>query len=221
MSHKRVFMAINSATVRNKQAMTHNARRIVILQGHPDPEGDHFCHALEQAYVKGATEAGYEVQVIRVATLAFPLLRSRKDQQSEVPVAIAGAQAALTHADHVVLIYPIWNGGAPALVKAFFEQVFRPAFIFPDRAANEPLGFFSYFAQRKALKGKTAHIVVTMQMPAFIYRWMFHPHPEKNTLRVSGIGPVRESLVGRVESPDGRRREHWLRKLHAFGRDGC
>lgn len=201
--------------------MTHNAKRIVILQGHPDPDGGHFCHALAQAYANGAAEAGHEVHVVSIATLAFPLLRSRKDQQGDAPVDIAAAQAELTRVDHVILIYPIWNGGAPALVKAFFEQVFRPAFIFPDRAANEPLGFFSYFAQRKALKGKTAHIVVTMQMPAFIYRWMFHPHPEKNTLRVSGIGPIRESLVGLVESPDGRRRAQWLRKLHAFGRAGC
>lgn len=200
--------------------MAYNTRHIVILQGHPDPEGGHFCHALAQAYAKGATEAGHEIQVVSIATLAFPLLRSRKDQRGEVPAAIAAAQAALTRADHVVLIYPVWNGGAPALVKGFFEQVFRPAFIFPDSAANERLGFFSYYTQRKALKGKTARVIVTMQMPAFVYRWIFHPHPEKNTLRVSGIGPVRESLIGRVESPDGRRREQWLRKLHALGREG-
>lgn len=200
--------------------MTHNARRIVILQGHPDPEGHHFCHALEQAYVNGAAEVGHVVQVVRVATLDFPLLRSRKDQHSEVPAAIAAAQAALTCADHVVLIYPIWNGGAPALVKGFFEQVFRPAFIFPDSTAIKPLGFFSSYTQRKALHGKTARIVVTMQMPAFVYRWIFHPRPEKNTLRVSGLGPIRESLIGRIESPDSRRRERWLRTLHALGRAG-
>jgi hypothetical protein len=40
--------------------MTHNAKRIVIIRGHPDPGGNHFCHALAQAYVKGATEAGHE-----------------------------------------------------------------------------------------------------------------------------------------------------------------
>lgn len=200
--------------------MVHSTRRIIILQGHPDPVGGHFCHALAQAYAKGATEAGHEIQVVSIATLAFPLLRSRKDQRGEVPAAIAAAQAALTRADHVVLIYPVWNGGAPALVKGFFEQVFRPAFIFPDSAANERLGFYSYYTQRKALKGKTARVVITMQMPAFVYRWIFHPHPEKNTLRVSGIGPARESLIGRVESPDGRRREQWLRKLHALGREG-
>lgn len=196
------------------------ARHIVLLQGHPDPEGGHFCHALAQAYTNGAIEAGHEVHVVNIATLAFPLLSSRKDQRGETPVAIAAVQAVLTQADHVVLIYPIWNGGAPALVKGFFEQVFRPTFIFPDSTANGRLGFFSYFIQRKALKGKTGRIVATMQMPAFIYRWMFHPHPEKNTLRVSGIGPVRESLIGVVESPDGRQREHWLRKLRALGRHG-
>jgi hypothetical protein len=57
-----------------------------------------------------------------------------------------------------------------------------------------------------------------MQMPAFVYRWYFHPHPEKNTLRLSGISPIRETLIGLVEAPDGRRRERWLSKMTALGR---
>ena len=45
-----------------------------------------------------------------------------------------------------------------------------------------------------------------------------HPHPEKNTLSLSGIRPIRESLIGLVEAPDGRRREQWLSKMSALGR---
>lgn len=191
-----------------------------MIQGHPDPEGNHFGHAIAQAYVKGATDAGREVEVIDVAKLDFPLLRSRKDQHDEPPQAIRQAQSAIARADHVVMIYPVWNGGAPALLKGFLEQTFRPAFIFPDTKTTEPLGFFSYYSQRKALKGKTARVIVTMQMPAFVYRWYFRPHPEKNTLSVSGISPIRESLVGLVEATDGRKRERWLRKVYTLGREG-
>lgn len=50
------------------------ARRIVILQGHPDPQGSHFGHALAEAYTQGAQKAGHEVRMIAVARLDFPLL---------------------------------------------------------------------------------------------------------------------------------------------------
>jgi hypothetical protein len=57
-----------------------------------------------------------------------------------------------------------------------------------------------------------------MQMPAFVYRWYFHPHPEKNTLRLAGVSPIRDSLIGLVESPNTRRRERWLAKIRTLGR---
>jgi len=56
-----------------------------------------------------------------------------------------------------------------------------------------------------------------MQMPAFVYRWYFHPHLEKNTLRLSGVRSVRESLIGSVHH-SSERRARWLRKMHAWGR---
>lgn len=130
-------------------------------------------------------------------------------------------QAAIGDADHVLMIFPIWNGTAPGLLRTFLEQTFRPAFTFPDAKPGEALGFFFYYTQRRALKGKTARIVATMQMPALVYRWLFRPHPERNTLRLSGMGPVRETLIGSVESPNVRSRERALRVMVTFGRAGC
>jgi putative NADPH-quinone reductase len=92
--------------------------------------------------------------------------------------------------------------------------------MFPDAKPGEPLGFSSAFTQRKALKGKTARVIATMQMPALVYRWYFHPHLERNTFRLSGMSPVRESLIGLVETPRPHRRERWLRKVNALGREG-
>ena len=200
--------------------MPPDVRHITIIQGHPDPRGGHFGHALGQAYAEGARAGGHPIEVIAVASLDFPLLRSREDQQGDPPPAIREAQAAISRADHLVLIYPVWNGAMPALVKGFLEQTFRPGFMFPDSRPGQTLGFVSALRQMKALKGKTARVVVTMQMPAFVYRWYFHPHPEKNTLRLSGVGPIRESLIGLVEAPSGRNRERWLSRMRVFGRDG-
>jgi putative NADPH-quinone reductase len=198
------------------------AKRVAIIQGHPDPSGPHFCNALAEAYAVAAHDAGHAVDFIDVAHLQFPLLRSRDDlERGATPEAIREAQVMLSRADHVVMIFPVWNGAMPALLKGFLEQAFRPAFIFPNLKPGEQLGFSSYFSQRKALHGKTARVIVTMQMPAFVYRWYFHPHPEKNTLRLSGLGPIRETLIGLVEASDGRKRGQWIERIRALGRQAA
>ncbi len=60
-------------------------------------------------------------------------------------------------------------------------------------------------------------VIATMQMPAFVYRWYVHPHPEKNTQRLGGIRPIRESLIGLVEAPDPRKRQQWLVRVRTLG----
>ena len=63
------------------------ARRILIIQGHPDPDARHLCHALEDAYAAGAIDAGHAVRRVNVAKLDFPILRSQADwDHGPVPV---------------------------------------------------------------------------------------------------------------------------------------
>jgi len=191
------------------------ARRIVIIQGHPDPAGDRFCHALADAYAEGAEAAGLEVKRIEVANLEFPLLRTQADFEKGSPLPqVAAAQEAIRWADHLVIVYPLWLGMMPALLKGFFEQVFRPGFAHrTDARGWEAL-----------LKGRSARIVVTMGMPALIYRWYFGAHGlkslERSILRFVGIKPIRETLIGMVGSLNERKSKTWLEKLRALGTSG-
>ena len=54
-------------------------RCVAIIQGHPDPSGDHLCHPLADPYVDGAIAAGHQVRRIDLAQLDFPLLRTQRD----------------------------------------------------------------------------------------------------------------------------------------------
>ena len=120
----------------------------------------------------------------------IPFLRSRHDLESdEIPDVIRTAQSIISRADHVLLIYPVWNGGTPAMLRAFLEQTFRPHFMFPDSHPGESLGFVSALKQRKALAGKSARIVATMAMPAWAVSLVFPSASGKNTLRLSGMSP--------------------------------
>ena len=52
-------------------------KRIAIIQGHPDPRGDRFGHALANAYRESAADARYEVRAIDVVKLDFSFLRTK------------------------------------------------------------------------------------------------------------------------------------------------
>jgi putative NADPH-quinone reductase len=193
------------------------ARRIVIIQGHPDPQGNRYGHALAAAYAEGAQAAGHEVRRIDIAGLDFALLRTQAEfENGEPPPSIRACQDDLRWADHLAIFYPLWHGTMPALLKGFFEQVMRPgfAYILPESGGM----------WKKLLKGKSARVVITMGMPAFWYRWYFRAHSlkslERNILGFVGIGPVRESLVGMVEGLGGTKRKAWLEKMRALGRAG-
>lgn len=196
-------------------------REIVLIQGHPDRERSHFGHALAEAYAAGARDVHHVVRTIEVAALSFPFLQSRRDlERSAAPPAIREAQRLIAGADHIVMFYPVWNGAMPALLKAFLEQVFRPAFTFLRFNPDQPLGFWSSLREPKRLTGKTARIVATMQMPAWVYRWWFHPRPDKTPLRLAGIRPIRESLIGLVETPNRAVRDRWIRTMRELGAQG-
>lgn len=189
--------------------------RILILQGHPDPAGGHLDHALADAYREGAEQAGLAVDTYAIAHRDIPLLRSQAEFLDEtVPPAILEAQELIEAATHIVLIYPLWLGDMPALVKAFLEQTLRPAFV-ADGDMNR--------LRHTRLKGRSVRIVVTMGMPAPAYRWFYGAHSlkslERNVFRFCGFGPVRHTLIGR-NGGDAAARERWLHRLRELGLRG-
>ncbi|WP_036252169.1 NAD(P)H-dependent oxidoreductase [Methylobacter sp. BBA5.1] len=192
-------------------------KQIAIIQGHPDPAGNRFCHALADAYSKGAESSGYEVKVINIAKIEFPILRTQADfDHGQAPEAIKQSQQIIQSANHLVIIYPLWLGTMPAYLKAFFEQVFRPGFAATKNAGDRPW--------KQLLTGKTAHIVITMGMPAFAYRWYFMAHSlkslERNILGFCGIKTTQETLIGMVEAVNNEKRQRWLDKMELSGRAG-
>ncbi len=189
-------------------------KRIVSIQGHPDPDQGHFCHAIGWTYEEGAVQKGHEVRTIDVARLDFPLLRTQRDfEKGEAPAAIREAQEDIRWADQLVIIYPLWLGTLPALLKGFFEQTFRHGF------ALEPTGRGG--GMKRLLKGRSARIFVTMGMPASVYRLYFHAHGLKSfvsgILGMVGIGPVRSTLFGLIANRGEKYRARCLDEVRKLG----
>ncbi len=190
-------------------------RKIVIIQGHPDPSEDRLCRALAKAYEEGARSGGHNVHVIDPARIDFPVLRTQDDWKGGIdgtPASLRDAQAHCIEADHFMIIYPLWMGTMPALLKAFMEQVFRPGVAL---SADDTY-------PGALMKGKSARIVITMGMPALAYRWYFRAHSlkslQRNILGFAGIKPVKNTLFGMVEKADGARTQKWFDAMTALGK---
>lgn len=189
------------------------ARRITVIQGHPDPSGLHLLNILADRYAEAAQSVGHEVRRIEIAQIDFPLLRTQSEFESgAIPPALDAASRDLLWAEHLVFFFPLWLGTMPALVKAFLEQVMRPGLAFDYVAAGFP---------KKLLTGRSARLVITMGMPTLIYRWCFGAHGvrglEQSILKFAGITPVRESLFGMVDSADPVRKQHWFEQMRHLG----
>ncbi|MBN9075783.1 MAG: dehydrogenase [Rhizobiales bacterium 65-79] len=192
-------------------------RRILVVLGHPDLNPRRLCRALADSYAEGARSAGHEVRRIDIARLDFPLLSSMEEfEHGMIPPDLKDAAEAIRRAEHIVFVFPLWLGTMPALLKAFLEQVMRPgvAFAYPKAGKD---GFAATL-----LKGHSARVIVTMGMPAPLYRFWYLGHGiagmRRNILNFVGIGPVRESLFGMVESVSDARRRKWIAAMHALGK---
>jgi putative NADPH-quinone reductase len=189
-------------------------RRILLIEGHPDPSAERLNHALVSAYADGASAAGHEVRRIVVGAIDFPLLRTAEAwNHGALPPTLQPAQDGIAWAEHVVIFFPLWLGDMPALLKAFLEQVARPGFAVGPEGAK-PFG-------HKPLSGRSARVVVTMGMPALAYRWYFRAHSvkslERNILGFVGFGPIHETLIGSVEGLGSEGVSRWLKKMHKLG----
>ncbi|MDO1558596.1 NAD(P)H-dependent oxidoreductase [Brevundimonas sp. 2R-24] len=188
--------------------------RILIINGHPDPSAERLVAALAGAYASGAREAGHEVREITLGELDFPVLRSAEafNDQPPPPV-IAAVQRDIKWAQHMVVVFPLWLGGLPAMTKGFFEQAFRPQFTMRWRKNQFPQGL---------LGGLTCRLVVTMGMPALAFQMLFGAHGvksfQRSVLGLAGIKTTGRTLIG--GAGEGFEAEPWLRRLHALGRAG-
>lgn len=186
---------------------------VCIIQGHPDSGERHLCHAIADAYALGAKTAGARVRRIDIAGADFPLLRKPSEFPQKPPQDIQACQEIVRASDHLAVIYPLWLGTMPALVKAFFEQLCRHDFAI----TNDPKSGWP----KQMLKGKSARVIVTMGMPSAAYKLLFGAHGvrgfESGILGMAGIKPVRETLIGGVGALSPARSEALLARMQRLG----
>ncbi|KFF11073.1 NAD(P)H-dependent oxidoreductase [Chryseobacterium soli] len=187
-------------------------KKIVIINGHPNR--DSFNFGLVKAYKEGALQSGAEVREITIADLQFdPNLQFGYQKRMELEPDLLKAWETIEWADHLVWIHPVWWGGLPARTKGFIDRLFLPGIAFKYRENS--------VWWDKLLKGKTGHIITTLDQPGWYYR-LFYGRPsinqlKKSTLVFCGVEPVKVTYVGIIKTSDEEQRTRWLTKIKGLG----
>jgi NAD(P)H dehydrogenase (quinone) len=187
--------------------------KIMVVVGHPQRHNT-FCEALGKAYADGAEHAGHEVKLFLLARMTFdPILREGYHQEQPLEPDLTTAYQALAACDHLVMVFPLWCGDMPALLKGFIERLLQPDLI--ARWNTESAMDWHIFHD------KTARIVMTMGMPVSIYRFWYWGHAlkllKRNILHFVGIKPVRDTLYGMIGTSKPEQRERWLAEMRTLG----
>ena len=179
--------------------------KIMIVVGHS--QSATFCGALGRAYEQGARSSGHEVTTFMLSDMKFdPILREGYRREQLLEPDLRTAYDALAACDHLVLIFPLWCGDMPAILKGFIERLLQPDLIARQNTDNA--------MNWNIFPGKTARIIMTMSMPVSIYRWWYRGHAlkllKRNTLHFIGIKPVQGTLYGMIGTSKPQARERWL-----------
>ncbi|WP_194778333.1 NAD(P)H-dependent oxidoreductase [Pararhodonellum marinum] len=189
------------------------SKKVVIINGHPNK--DAFNFGLAEAYKKGSKNSGAEIKEITVADLNFnPNLQFGYQKRTELEPDLLDAWEKIKWANHLVWVHPVWWGGLPAITKGFIDRLFLPGFAFQYRENS--------IWWDKLLRGKTAHIITTLDQSSWTYWLLFGRGSvnqlKKSTLEFCGVKPVKVTYFGPIRKADPSRKEKWLKKTEDLGR---
>lgn len=102
----------------------------LVVLGHPDPKS--FCATVARAYCEEIEALGQQVALRDLYALGFdPRLAANersRDARLAAPADLARDIELLRGADVITLVYPIWFGLPPAIIKGYIDRVFGASF---------------------------------------------------------------------------------------------
>jgi len=103
---------------------------VLVLVAHP--QGTSFCHAIAARACDALESAGHEVVLLDLYALGFRTAMTREerlayhtDQPILDPMVLEHGQL-LKKSQALVVVYPTWWSGQPAIMKGWFERICVP-----------------------------------------------------------------------------------------------
>ena len=107
--------------------------RVLVLYAHPVETS--FQHSLHRAVVESLRAAGHEVDDCDLYAEGFNPILTRQERLDYHDTRVNRAPVEdyvrrVKAAEALVLVFPVWNYGYPAILKGFFDRVFLPGVSF-------------------------------------------------------------------------------------------
>lgn len=182
----------------------------LILYAHPNPRS--FNAAILDKTVRSLESKGHQVIVRDLYQINFDPVLKGSDfeafQSGKNPADIDKEHRYIAEADVIMLIYPIWWTGIPAILKGYIDRVFSYGFAYKHEQ-GAPVGL---------LTGKKGFIINTQGTPAEYYDSTGMTDSMKETSDIGifdfcGIESVGHIFFGAVPSVDDATRKGMLETL--------
>jgi putative NADPH-quinone reductase len=153
--------------------------RLLFVHAHPVVES--FNTALFRASVETARLKGHDIRTLDLHAEGFNPVMSADERRSytdsdQLPSDIVHHIEALQWAEGLILVYPTWWYAQPAILKGWFDRVWRPGISFTLRTRTEPM--------RPALTGmRLIGVITTFGAPWWFWRFVIGSPGHKIVLR--------------------------------------
>jgi 1,4-dihydroxy-2-naphthoate polyprenyltransferase len=167
--------------------------KALVIVGHT--RANSFCHALATAYWESISSVpGVQARFVDLATVPFELnMHCESPRVQPLEPELTLIKDEFLSADHVVIVFPTWWGTMPAILKGFLDRILAPGEAFVEVGEN----------YRGLLKNKTAHLLTTMDAPAWVYRFIYKSPGvsalERAVLKFCGFEAVRTTRFDRIK----------------------
>ena len=174
-----------------------------------NPKSASFCDALAKNYSQSCNSE-CEIRTLSLSAMTFdPDLSNGYDNVQPLEADLVDFQTQLQWAAHIVLFIPVWWGGLPAKFKGVIDRTFLPGFAFqyqPNKTIPD-----------KLLKGRTAEVILTLDTPAWYYRFVQGAPVTKQLkhtiLGFCGIEVISTTYLGPIISSTPEQRDKWLKQM--------
>jgi len=173
--------------------MTH----FLLVVAHPSEQG--LVTLMGQNMQKQIVEQGSTVEVLDLYRDSHTQDFSGRENATIAQTKLEYMQNLISRADQIVLAYPLWYGGPPAILKnwldtnftAHFAFVYHPASVW-YKLSGLPVG---------SLKNKIVHQLVTCGSPAWRYALVLYPFAliiDLFIVRFTGMKPGWTKVWGNI-----------------------
>jgi putative NADPH-quinone reductase len=197
----------------NSKETKNNAMKVYVLLGHPDSES--FNARIFETYINTVLQAGHEVRQQQIGQMKFdPILWKGYKVIQELEPDLKKAQENILWCEKWVIIYPIWWGSMPAILKGFFDRALYSGFAYKYHK-NDP--FWD-----KLLKGRSADLITTCDAPKWWIWWQYRDSDlnsiKRATLEFCGFKPVRVMRIDRLRYKNDSEKSKILQDVNKFAK---